>query len=77
MIRKKKHQRPVAAGESAYDFSGISTVKNYFDWYREGDVEGNTDPSDKNSEIKTILYVSLGAIALTGILIFVLGRRRK
>jgi len=82
-MKKRRKSRPtIAYGESEYDFSGQSA--GYRNWFTVGDTTDTTDTTTtttsekaKDTTTKTLIYVAIGAIAFTGILIFVLGRRRK
>lgn len=77
--------RPFAYGESSYDFAGVPTPRkfraattNYGYVPGQNDNTTQTTPEkEKDTTTKTLLYIAGGAIVVTGLLIFILGRRKK
>jgi hypothetical protein len=82
MIRKKKPiVRPFAYGESTYDFEGRRQPNSFIDEsvynnYHNYIPDTDTDTKPDNTT-KTLLIIAVGGIAFTGLLIWVLGKRKR
>ena len=79
-MSKVVRNKPFAYGESSYDFTGRRESKPYLNAvsetpYREG--QETNIPAAKDTTTKTLLLLAGGAIVVTGLLIWLLGRRKK
>jgi len=72
-----KQNRPIAYGESTYDFEGRKQFAQFPDEVRNFVVTPPMPDGTTDNTTKTLIYLAIGGVAFTGLLILILGRRKK